>query len=449
MFHDGHYRRAAPNYEAFRTCSRSSRSHEMRLSGRARRIAREYSLAVFAICLGGTAFYSSKAHSAEWAIEPSVSLRTQYNDNIRLTAAPHDSVVMTALAPQITLRKRTEISDISVRGRFEVNRYWNDSSLNTSDGYYYLNSTWLGERSRLGFDGSFVRDSTLGSELTETGVVTGRTQRSSLRLNPQWSWSISPLSAVGVSYSLSDVRYDDNQGAGVSDYRNQDISVWVSRKLTEQDELQFGTSYSKYKTKPFSYESDTLGLTASYSHAFSERLKFDGLVGVRRTESSRMALTQVLVPWIFPGLFQVVLVPQRIDSKDNGVLFRAGIDGQWTARTALRGRLSRELNPSGVGSTVENDRLSAGVRHGFNENTSIDVNASVLRTNFSDDALKASNSRYYALEARLDSRLDEHWSISAGYAYGRREFVNSAGSADSNSIFVAARYDWTKIAVSR
>ena len=419
------------------------RSHPL-LSGIAG--ASRVSLVLFA-CL--VISHSPWARSAEWAIEPSVAVRTQYNDNVRLTAAPHDSVVMSALAPQITFRKKTEISDVAVRGRFDVNRYWNDSSLNTSDGYYYLNSSWLGERSKLGLDGSFVRDSTLGSELTETGVVTGRAQRSNLRLNPQWSWSISPLSALGVSYSLSDVRYDDNQNAGLSDYRNQDISLWVTRRLTEQDELQISTYYSKYKTKPLTYESDTLGLTANYSHAFSERLKFDGLVGVRRSESSRMALTQVLVPWIFPGLFQIVFVPQRIDSKDNGLLFRAGIDGQWTARTALRGRLSRELNPSGVGSTVENDRLSAGVTHGFNEKTSIDVNASLLRTTFSDDALKASNSRYYSLEARLDSRLDEHWSISAGYAYARREFVNSAGSADSSSIFVAARYDWTKIAVSR
>ena len=39
--------------------------------------------------------------AAEWSAEPKISLRTGYNDNIRLTTADHDSVWETALRPSV------------------------------------------------------------------------------------------------------------------------------------------------------------------------------------------------------------------------------------------------------------------------------------------------------------------------------------------------------------
>lgn len=392
---------------------------------------------------------STSALAAEWAIEPAVALRTEYNDNLRLTLAPHDSVTLSALSPQVLLRKTTETSEISLRGIVNLNRYWDDSSLNSTDYIYNLNASLLNERSQLSLNAGYVRDSTLASELTETGVLTARTQRSSIRVNPQWSWSVSPLSAVGLSYSFADVSYAARQSAGLTDYRNQDVSIWGSHKLGERDELKLGAYYAQYETRPAAYQSDTYGITLGYARDFSENTKVSTQLGVRRTKATRQALTQVLVPTFIPGLFQIVLVPQQIDSQNGGALLNIGIDTKWSARTTLRGRISRELNPSGSGSLVESDRISAGVSHGFTERTNLNVNASAYRTRFSDAALSASNSRYHSLEARLDSRLDEHWSVSAGYRYARQKYESADAAADANVIFVSARYDWTKIAVSR
>lgn len=405
-------------------------------------------LRVICFLLAGLAAPAS-VHAAEWAIEPAVSARTEYNDNLRLTLAPQDGVTMSALSPQLTLRKKTEISDVSVRGSVNFNRFWDAPALNTTDYLYSLDSSFTNERSTLGLDAAYVRDSTLASELRETGVVTTRAQRSSQRANPQWSWRFSPLSSVGVSYAFADVSYAAARSTGLIDYRNQDISFWVSHKLGERDELQIGTYYSKYATRPTAYEADTLGITLSYSRAFTERTKLTGQIGVRSTESSRQAFTQIYVPTIFPGLFQIVLVPQRIDSKDSGALLNIGLESQWNDRTSLRARLSRELNPSGRGSLVENDRVSAGVSYELSERTSFNVDAVAYRARFSEAALSASNSRYYTLETRLNSRLDEHWSVGAGYRYARLEYQNAAQAADANVIFVSARYDWPKIAVSR
>lgn len=395
------------------------------------------------------AVVSAGAPAAEWAIEPAVSLRTEYNDNLRLTLAPHDSVSLSTLSPQLTLRRTTEISDISLRGLVNLNRYWDDSSLNSTDYIYNLNASLLGERSRLSLNSAYVRDSTLASELTETGVLTARTQRSSIRVNPQWSWSVTPLSAVGVGYSFTDVSYADSQSAGLTDYRSQDVSIWGSHKFGERDEVQLGAYYAEYETRPAAYESATRGMTVTYLRDFSERTKVSAQAGVRRTDATRQALTQILVPTFIPGLFQIVLVPQQIDSRDSGALLNVGIDTKWSARTALRGRISRELNPSGSGSLVESDRISAGVSHGFSERTNLSVSASAYRSRFADAALSQGNSRYYALEASLSSRLDEHWSVSAGYRYARQRYESANAQVDANVIFVSARYDWKKMAVSR
>lgn len=391
----------------------------------------------------------ARIHAAEWAIEPAVSTRTEYNDNLLLTLAPHGPVTMTALSPQVALRKKTEISDVSMRGLVSLNRYWSEPALNTTDYLYNLNSSLVSERNKFALDAAYVRDSTLAGELVETGVVAARTQRSSLRANPQWIWSLSPLSSVGASYAFADVSYDAVRRSRLTDYRSQDISFWLSHKLGERDELQVAAYYSKYETRPAAYEADTRSITLSYSWDVSERTRLTSQIGTRSTESSRQALTQIFVPTIFPGLFQVVLVPQRIDSKKNGPLLNIGIASRWNDRTSLRARLSRELNPSGIGSLVESDRISAGVTYGFSERTSLNVDAAAYRARFPEAALSAANSRYYALETALNSRLDEHWSFSAGYRYARREYQNAPAAADANVIFVSARYDWTKIAVSR
>lgn len=411
-------------------------------------VARE-ALCPRVLCSLLAGFAGPGVHAAEWAIEPAVSVRTEYNDNLRLAVAHPDRVTMSALSPQLTLRKKTEVSDVSLRGLVNLNGYWDAPALNTTDYLYNLDSSFTNERSTFGLDAAYVRDSTLASELRETGVVTTRAQRSSQRANPQWSWRFSPLSSVGVSYAFADVSYAAARSTGLIDYRNQDISFWVSHKLGEHSDLQFGGYFSKYATRPASYEADTRGITLSYSSAFSERTKLTGQIGMRSTESSRQAFTQIYVPTIFPGLFQIVLVPQRVDSKDSGPVLNIGIESQWSARTSLHARLSRELNPSGRGSLVENDRISFGATYGFSERTSFNVDAAAYRARFSDAALSASNSRYYTLETRLNSRLDEHWSVGAGYRYARLEYQNAAQAADANVIFVSARYDWPKIAVSR
>lgn len=392
---------------------------------------------------------ANTALGAEWEIEPAVSLRTEYNDNLRLTLAPHDPVTLSRLSPQIALRRKTEISDVGLHGLVNLNRYWDEPSLNSTDYIFNLNASLLSERSQLTLNAGYVRDSTLASQLAETGVLTARTQRGSTRVNPQWSWSVSPLSSVGVSYSFADVGYAADQSIGLTDYRNQDISIWGSHKLGDRDALQLGASYSQYETRPAAYESDTLGITLSYTRDFSESTKLSGQIGARRTKSSRQALTQVFVPTFIPGLFQVVLVPQQIDSKDSGALFSISLDSKSSARTTLRGRISRELIPSGSRSLIETDRISAGISHGFTERTNLSVDASAYRSRFTDEAFTGGNRRYYALEALLSSRLDEHWSVSAGYRYARQKYEGANATADGNVIFLSARYDWTKIAVSR
>lgn len=398
--------------------------------------------------LGGLAI-SGSALGAEWAIEPAVLLRTEYNDNLRLTLAPHDPVTLSRLSPQIALRKKTEISDVALHGLVNLNRYWNEPSFNSTDYISSLSASLFSERSQFTLNANYVRDSTLASELTETGIVAARTQRSSTRVNPRWSWSVSPLSSVGVSYSFADVGYAGDESIGLTAYRNQDLSIYGSHKLGERDELQLGASYSQYETRPAAYESDTLGITLSYTRDFSESTKFSGQIGAHRTKSSRQALTQVFIPTLIPGSFQVVLVPQQIDSNDSGALFSIGLDSKSSARTTLRGRISRELMPSGSRSLIQSDRISAGIAHGFTERTNLSVDASAYRSRFSDETLIGSNRRYYALEALLSSRLDEHWSVSAGYRYARQKYEGANATAVGNVIFLSARYDWTKIAMSR
>ena len=61
--------------------------------------------------------------AAEWSAEPKISLRTGYNDNIRLTAADHDSVWETALSPSVRFGVAKENQGLSGDAGFAIRRF--------------------------------------------------------------------------------------------------------------------------------------------------------------------------------------------------------------------------------------------------------------------------------------------------------------------------------------
>jgi hypothetical protein len=115
--------------------------------------------------------------AAEWSAEPKISLRTGYNDNIRLKSADHDSVWETALSPSVKFGAAKETQGLFGDAGFSIRRFSGGSGRDSSSVLdredYHLNTNAYHQTERNTFRGNinYTRDSTLDSALDDTGDV--------------------------------------------------------------------------------------------------------------------------------------------------------------------------------------------------------------------------------------------------------------------------------------
>ena len=403
----------------------------------------------YLLCLS---LFSLTAQSAEWSIEPSVSVREEYNDNIRLTTLPHKSVWGTSLTPAVNFSSKTEISEITGGARLNFYRYSGEPNLDSNDQIFSLLSKYKTERNTFGLNGSYVRDSTLASELISTGVVQARKQRGNLTLNPSWTTFASERTWFTLDYQLSRVKYDDAAAAGLIDYNNQTASVSAVHRLSQQDQLSGTIYYSKYETSPANFKSNTTGLRLGITHDFSETFNGSLTLGTRSTLSKSQQNALVCPAPVFLCQFGFVpfeVVPFTTETRSRGYTLNASLNKQFET-TTLSGQISREANPSANGALVQADRIGLSVANKFAPTLTGSVDASIYRSRYIGNIITSSNSRYYTVGPRLSWRMSEWWSLDTGYTHSRHEYDNaSTAAATANSAFVLVRYDWPKLAISR
>lgn len=399
----------------------------------------------------GAALLPGAGWAAEWSYQPAVSLRGEYNDNILLTPQAHDTVWGVTVSPSLRLRGRSETLDVSGDFRLNINRYEGMSGLDSEDQIFRLDVARQGELDRLALAASLVRDSTLASELVDTGLATARRQRRKLALDPSWQRSLDQRTSLGLSYSLADVRYEDTIGTQLVDYRNQGVSVGVTRQLTEREQGSLAVSYSRYESLPGGqFESDQAGLRLGYARSFTERLRGDLGIGYRHTDTTLHSQALVCSGPIVAGLCVGTLSPVASTVKADSHGWLLDLNLEHTLETgSVAVKLSRESLPTGLGALAERDRVLLSYMRKLSPTLSLGLDASAYQTRFLEAAYRASDSRYYRLEPRLVWRLSPEWSLEGRYWHALQQYDVGANDARVNGLFLTLSYQWPQVAKSR
>jgi hypothetical protein len=382
-------------------------------------------------------------------MEPSVALRTEYNDNINLTTAPHPSVWGVILSPDVKFSGTTEALNVTGGLRFNFNRYFGEQGLDTNDHILTLRSTYKAERDVLGLNIDSIEDSTLISELSDTGVVLARDQRRQLAINPSWTRSLTETISITTTYSYTDVDYANNVETGLIDYRDQTATVGLGYKPGERDLVTVAGYYDRYETKPGLSVANTYGVEVGYDRAFSETLHGSLSVGSRKTRSSTERQALICNGFILAGICfgNVITVTSVTKANTTGYIFAANLDKQWeTAR--LSGALSRSINPSGVGTLVQTDHLGLTWTQQWSPTVNSSASGGLYKSQYGGN-VAGSNSRYYTVEANVGWRLTEWWTLSGGYSYRRALYEGSQASPSANVAYLVLSYAWPKLSVSR
>lgn len=354
------------------------------------------------------------ARAAELSLRMSLRISEGYNDNVRLVSTSHPSVTISSVTPGVEVAARTETLTAIARAQATVNRYTRDTDLNATDFGVDASLTQLNERGEFAVRAEFVRDSTLASELNQTGIVQANRQRTRANLNPSWKADLNERENVRVGYDFADVSYKDAEGTGLVDYRTGTPYAIYSYRLSERSTVLASAGY--------------LRLSRSTQAGTLSNLYVQSLL---ETE-----LTELLKAKVGVGLNRIRSKAGVGHDTEEGWLAQASAE-----RTLLSGMLTmgvaRDVNAIGSGELTQTDRLFASWTERLSPRLSYSFAGTLYRNEPTTSAAAADT--YYRVGANLTYLLSEEWAFEADIAHASQR-PDQGDSAQASSIFLSTRY---------
>ena len=374
-----------------------------------------------------------EARSAEWYVEPSLTVRGEVNSNLALTTLEHDPTYGHWVSPGAKFGGSTEALEVSGRLAADFVRYYGGQNTSITNLYFPVSTKYKTEKDIFGFDGGFIRDNTLMGELRQTGVVLRFTQRNQWTLSPSWTHNITEkLSAMGT-YTFYDTRYENGLRLGLADYTMHVGSIGLSYQLSERDQVQVNAVAVRFAASDLRLSSTIVGPQITYAHMFSETLSGSVSGGPRHVSST---------------------IDTPVGSLSDGVwvwTFSGNLEKRWDD-WRIKGEVGREINPSGFGLLLRTDKLSLDVSHQITER----LTASVTGLFLIADGVKTKavstvfpENRLVYVTPKISWRLSEWWTADMTYSYALRDVPSQSLTALGNSATIMFTYYPPRLTVGR
>lgn len=346
------------------------------------------------------------SQAAEWLITPTASLRSDYTDNPRLQVNGNDNYagVVSELAAQ--LNANSDLWKFSATPRLRSLRYSDDGGLDSDDQFLVAALERPSERSSWSLSTSYSRDTTLTSELDTTGFVQTNRRHESLSFTGGSSWMLTERTSLGGNLFWQDHHYRDAASAGLIDYSYRAATAFANFMLTEATELRVSGQ--------------------------SGELLIPGSDDPTRDTSVRLTLSYAPAPlWSMSVSAGPSFVSTR-ERDDEGRLYsleatRRGERWRWNTT------LGRDVTPTGRGVFTRRDKISIGTTYSMRQflSTTLTLRGIENEDVFVDFGDAKREVRYGLVEARIDWRCAEQWSLSLLLATATQRYGAETPWADN------------------
>lgn len=387
--------------------------------------------------------------AAEWVAEPSVSLRGEYNDNIRLTTVEHDAVWGLILDPRLELRRRTELWDLSATGRVRAAAYEGQDGLNTIDNFLNVAAKRSLERGSLEASAGLDYDTTLQTEFLDldTGLVVNQIDRTRKNLRMAGNYMLTEATWIEGALGYSTIEYDGGEVYGLLDYDYLTPSLTLIHQIDPTLQIYAVLSHSKVDyERADQLESKTDSLQIGGAYNLSERWAVRGSIGGRRTNTSNV------VPVERPGFeifYPFIYDLADRESETTGLVYNAALSRSFeTSNISLSA--SRTITPSSTGTDTDTTNIALDANRRFSAKLSGRLAVSYFQSETVGETRTLADRDRYRVAPSLTWRLDEDLQLNTGYAYTRLSRGSTgSGSVDSNAVFVSLGYTWPRMTMSR
>lgn len=389
-----------------------------RLLRRGSRIARLWPLLpVCMACLPGTAW------SHQWYIQPNVFMQTYYNDNLRLTPAPQGGAWAAVGGISADLGVRSQVSGIILRPNLRSYTYtgyrgvgnYDHIARKASGEAYYKAETDLWQ-----LNGVYDRDSTLTSELLDSGRVEFNIPRERWSVQPAWSSQWTPRSTVQLQGGYTRTSYRNGLVHGLHDYRVLDASATYAYSLTETQQINMTASASRFNAPTnFDDTTDNYTVQVGWINHWTERT-VTNLSGGARVNRTR---------------FNVFGIPIK-ESKE-GYVLHAHLTNK-SERTTWIADLKHNVRPTSYGILMQRDRARASVERKLSFYSNASLSGLWLRSKALQSSLEQINRTLVRLDLTVAWRYARRWTLRAAYRWTWQDYGQS--SARSNAVFLSLSY---------
>ena len=394
-------------------------------------VQRQIATIIFAVMSINTVY------AAEWYMEPSANLRSEYNSNPTMTTIEQKGVGGAFLYLAGNLGVRSEHTDVSIKPVFHFNRYKGENELDSNDQNIDLFSTYSTPHSIWKTEGNYTHNTTLTSEIEDTGIVQVPKRRNNWSLNPSWAYDLTERTNMELAMGYNEVTYQNAKNVGLFNYNVKNAQITLIRELSEVSQSRMILYGSRFDVPDILKITNDYGIQAEYTRDFI-RTHTTFMIGYHRSRYR----------------YQVVELSQRgltLDTKeDSKEGFLLGISATRSfLRSLLDINLNRSIEPSGAGVLVRRDRAEINLKHDLTAKASWTLNVLYSKYQTLQKSTAFSRREYDRAFLNLAWRISKSWFANLSYSYTQQKYKEMDSTAHANVMAVLFTYNAPQRSISR
>jgi hypothetical protein len=370
------------------------------------------------------ASFVSVTHAGEWYYQTTVTSDFVGDDNLRLRTEDEKGTVGADARVDIKLSNVTEISEVYVRGALRSVRYdgGDDRGADTDDQLLYAGGHWDGERSRLTIDGEFLRQSSLYTELEDTGFLEDTQRRVDKSLSSQYNYTVIEDTQVFAGATYKEVEFPNGVPVSLTEYSVDSVNTGIVHNFDSLNYVTLSLIHSNYEADTFVSDVETNGANIRYDKTIDELWSGYAQMGYRKSNFKNEEFGMI------------------VRDDDTGNTYDVGVTRQSEISTFAI-EASNSIEPSADGDVNERTAVRFNYRRSFSDRFSSDVDLYW----FEDESInndQEEDREYWTLSIGADYRLAQKWYLTGQARHRDQQFDNDIDSTDaeSNAVIIGIKY---------
>ena len=377
----------------------------------------------------------------DFTFNPSLQFRGEYDDNINFDNVDKKSDWLGVFIPSLKAGWQTPRLNVNGSAEAEIRRFSSESQFDDEYQRYKIESSYqLFERLSLEAGGSYTKDSTLDSELEETGIVEDLYGRKRYTLNGGARYQLGERVSTSLNYNYGNTKYDSPSD---TDYDSNSVVGSISYLFRNQrDQVFLQPTYYHYNSDISKV--DNYGLSLGWNRTLSEKLTLSCYLGLRYTDTEYSY--HYYVPVFDPSNGTIIWQKRKETISEDDVGGTADISLSGRTET-LNYKLSynRDLSYTSTGSPIDSDRFIGTISWNINQRLRSGLDAGLYFSKANDD-YSDENSIYFYLHPHISYRLMKNHHLQLHYRYARTKdkTLKKNDTYDRNRVWLALVFNFPK-----